>query len=296
MKRRAVAEMGDADVERELEIILPTRIMARRRHLVAAPAAMLDGRIAALDSGCEHEFASGRAGLAMRLARRLAAHAWQRHLAFGAITDGTSVDRSDRQSVDRMAEQKPAELRERNRGKNGFPRQWYRSRVEVHQLKLRIDDEQRQHCRNDAERQSLQRWRPAHPRPEEIGIDQGPADSDETMRGQSKRAPAHHLVRGERERSKLLDDVERGQAEELEAAKHHRPRQRSAHSGKRRLAQADDADQAPGPGGASSAVCQPGSVRRHAISPSILSMDWTAGSRTVPGARSSSLHFRLEPR
>ena len=53
--RRAVAEDADVEVLQQLEIGPPVLVMAALLHLVDALAAVVDGRIAVLDPGREHE-------------------------------------------------------------------------------------------------------------------------------------------------------------------------------------------------------------------------------------------------
>ncbi len=62
VQRRAVAQVAQAEIPHELEVGAPVAVMAAGRHLVHAPAPALEGRIAALDAGGEHEPVLGRLG------------------------------------------------------------------------------------------------------------------------------------------------------------------------------------------------------------------------------------------
>src|SRR5215204_6590925 len=55
MDRRPIAEEANVEILEELEVGLPVLVMAAFLHLVDPLAAVLDGRIAVLDSGREHE-------------------------------------------------------------------------------------------------------------------------------------------------------------------------------------------------------------------------------------------------
>jgi hypothetical protein len=65
--RRPVAQGADAEIAHEVKILLPALVVAAFLHLVDADGAILDLRIAVLDSGREYEgrdhrlaFAGGR--------------------------------------------------------------------------------------------------------------------------------------------------------------------------------------------------------------------------------------------
>src|SRR6185437_332169 len=109
MERRSVADVGDPDLAREPEIGLPQLVMRRGIHLVAAPTAMLDRRIAALDPGREHE--APVLLVPLRPAPGGAARGGGRRLALGRIADRPPVDRADGEAEQRMTDEKADDRR-----------------------------------------------------------------------------------------------------------------------------------------------------------------------------------------
>ena len=173
VQRRTVADVRDADLARQLEILAATVDNGRVDcHLVAAPAAVLDGRIAALDSGREDEIARLRGwppgpGARRRSGGRLGARC-------GGITDGPSVERADgRNPKISVAEEKAAELRQGDR--------WSRVRQATDDLRVEGIS---WNCGLMISSASIagrrDRPAPAAPEaraaaPEEIGVDQAPS-------------------------------------------------------------------------------------------------------------------------
>src|SRR6185437_8918633 len=104
MERRSVADVRDPDLAREPEIGLPQLVMRRRIHLVAAPTAMLDRRIAALDPGREHE--APVLLVPLRLAPGGAAGGGGRRLSCGRIPDRPPGVCTDSEVEKRMTDEK----------------------------------------------------------------------------------------------------------------------------------------------------------------------------------------------
>src|SRR5689334_6040505 len=93
MQRRAVADVADPDFPGEFEIALPELVVFRRFHLVAAPPAVVDRGITALDSRREHE--TGPVFIPLWSRSASAAPNGQIGLAIRGIADRTTINRTD---------------------------------------------------------------------------------------------------------------------------------------------------------------------------------------------------------
>src|SRR5215207_445876 len=103
MQRRPVTQVSDADFARQFDVPLPEYIMPRLMHFVAAPLALLNRRIAALESRGEDETCILRAAPSIARGARCA----EPYLRWpvGPVAHRTRVDRSHDQPEDSMAGQ-----------------------------------------------------------------------------------------------------------------------------------------------------------------------------------------------